>query len=75
MAPSDAAVAITEPARQPDELAHAAGERATTTYVLPGPAESTELSAEPGNAVHRRRVRDRLARRLVNSPRQSAVKP
>ncbi|MEP7179659.1 MAG: HD domain-containing protein, partial [Pseudonocardiales bacterium] len=39
------------------------------------PAQPSDVAAEPANAVHRRRVRDRLARRLVNSPRQSAVQP
>jgi guanosine-3',5'-bis(diphosphate) 3'-pyrophosphohydrolase len=38
----------------------------------PAPAD---VPVAPGSGVHRRRVRDRLARRLVNSPRQSAVKP
>ena len=66
---------MTQDAPEPVELAQAATERAAmAAAVLPGPAEPTDV-AEAGNAVHRRRVRDRLARRLVNSPRQSAVKP
>ncbi|MCU1658842.1 MAG: relA [Pseudonocardiales bacterium] len=32
-------------------------------------------TADEGNGTHRRRVRDRLARRLVASPRQSTIKP
>ncbi|MDT4892712.1 MAG: diphosphokinase / guanosine-3,5-bis(diphosphate) 3-diphosphatase [Pseudonocardiales bacterium] len=40
--------------------------------VLPAPAVPAPAS---GTATHRRRVRDRLARRLVAAPRQSTVKP
>jgi len=41
------------------------------------PAERTEPKTDvaPNVTVHRRRVRDRLARRLVNQQRQPAVKP
>jgi guanosine-3',5'-bis(diphosphate) 3'-pyrophosphohydrolase len=76
MAPSAAAVGLTQPEAEPVELAQAAIERAAmAAEVLPDAEEPTDVATEPGNAVHRRRVRDRLARRLVNSPRQSAVKP
>jgi guanosine-3',5'-bis(diphosphate) 3'-pyrophosphohydrolase len=41
----------------------------------PGDGAVPPSAVPAGTAVHRRRVRDRLARRLVNAPRQSAVKP
>jgi GTP pyrophosphokinase len=41
------------------------------------PATDTDAVAERGadSGAHRRRVRDRLARRLTTSPRQSGIKP
>jgi GTP pyrophosphokinase len=44
----------------------------------PRPAATGPVAASPAevaNGAHRRRVRDRIARRLVAPPRQSAVKP
>src|SRR5438045_4400763 len=38
-------------------------------------ADSATDSASAEGGTHRRRVRDRLARRLIASPRQSAIKP
>jgi len=40
-----------------------------------GPARTPATATEVANGAHRRRVRDRIARRLVTTPRQSVVKP
>jgi GTP pyrophosphokinase len=39
------------------------------------PAHASTIAVSDGSGVHRRRVRDRLARRLATAPRQSTIKP
>jgi len=54
----------------------AAGAGARADLVQGGPHGPTAASAtEIANGAHRRRVRDRIARRLVTTPKQAAVKP
>jgi guanosine-3',5'-bis(diphosphate) 3'-pyrophosphohydrolase len=58
------------PDDDPDSEVATLSTAGTAAAVLPAPAVPA-----PGTGTHRRRVRDRLARRLVANPRQSAVKP
>jgi len=62
----------------PDDDA-ASDESPTTAPVLaaPRPPSAPDAEGKPNaqSQQHRRRVRDRLARRLVTAPRQSAVRP
>jgi guanosine-3',5'-bis(diphosphate) 3'-pyrophosphohydrolase len=56
-------------------LADAERARVQSTAPRPGLPPSAPHPAESDNPAHRRRVRDRLARRIVTTQRQSQVKP
>jgi GTP diphosphokinase / guanosine-3',5'-bis(diphosphate) 3'-diphosphatase len=67
--PGSTAATEPEPVAAPD---------AAVTASTPGPDERVAPARGPAGSsstTHRRRVRDRLARRLATAPRQSAIKP
>ncbi|MEO7262604.1 MAG: bifunctional (p)ppGpp synthetase/guanosine-3',5'-bis(diphosphate) 3'-pyrophosphohydrolase, partial [Jatrophihabitantaceae bacterium] len=75
-APTGAAPAGPAPTGTPPATPNRGGSAATASVAHPLVTEPVAASpTEVANGAHRRRVRDRIARRLVTTPRQSAVRP